>query len=47
MSRFQFIQRNKGHTEDNRDRVMLTKSTTTTIVAIKIGVSINNCTLIQ
>ena len=37
----------KRHTGDNSERVELTKSTATTIVTNKIGVSIDNCTLTQ
>ena len=37
----------KRHTGDNSEGAELTKSTATTIVTNKIGVSINNCTLTQ
>ena len=37
----------KRHTGDNSERAKLTKSTATTIVTNKIGVSIDNCTLTQ
>ena len=44
---YHFSARKKRHTGDNSERAEFTKSTATTIVTNKIGVSIDNCTLTQ
>ena len=44
---YYFSARKKKHTGDNSERAELTKSTATTIVTNKIGVSVDNCTLTQ
>ena len=44
---YYFSARKKRHTGDNSERAELTKSTATTIVTNKTGVSIDNCTLTQ